>query len=136
MNETVYRTGTGNDTSSTAWGGGYYVDVGAPRAGVPPGAASDRPYEFHDWDNFPAKEGRDENMRGLYRIIVVNPKTEEIGDPVMVIAKDEGAAMIKAALKGAIKGKVEDYDILVDRLGDVRAKKETQKVKVIKEEEE
>ena len=65
---------------------------------------------------------KEENMRGLYRIIVVNPKTEDIGQPILVIAQNETNATVKAALRGVIRGKVEDYDILVDRLGDVRAK--------------
>lgn len=89
-----------------------------------------------DVSGYVMDQERRNNMRGLYRITVVNPKTEEIGEPLMVIAKDEAGAMVKAALQGAIKGKVEDYDIIVDRLGDVRAKKDVQRVRMVKGEDE
>lgn len=76
------------------------------------------------------------NMRALYRIIVVNPKTEEVREPIMVIAKDEAAAKMKALLKQCFSGNIDDYDILAECVGDVRAKKDVQKVKVVKEDEE
>ena len=81
-------------------------------------------------------ERRDENMRGLYRIIVVDPKSEEIVGPIFVIAKDESGALLKADLPQGIRSYSDHYDFIVDRLGDVRAKKDVQKVKVVKEDEE
>lgn len=78
---------------------------------------------------------RDKNMRSLYRITVVNPKTEEIYDPVLVVAKSREGALLGADLTDEIRGNSEAFDILVEVVGDVRAKKETQKVQVVEKEE-
>jgi len=124
MNETVYWNGTGNNTSDTTFGG--YIAT----------APNNEPVLWNTLTISGSGEPeRDKNMRRLYRITVVNPKTEEVGDPVLIIAKDEPAAMVKAAVLGAIKGKVENYDICIEIVGDVRAKKETQKVKVVEGDE-
>lgn len=79
---------------------------------------------------------RDKNMRSLFRITVVNPKTEKIFPETKVIARDRESALLRADLPGEVRANPDKYDILVEHVGDVRAKKDVQKVKVVKEEEE
>jgi len=125
MNETVYWNGTNNDTSDTVFGG--YIAT----------TPNNEPVLWNTITIGGSSEPeRDKNMRRLYRITVVNPKTEEVFDPALIIAKDEQAAMVKAALKGTISGRIEDFDFCIEIVGDVRAKKETQKVKVVEGDEE
>jgi len=79
---------------------------------------------------------REKNMRSLFRITVVNPKTEKIFPETKVIARDRESALLRADLPGEVRANPDKYDILVEHVGDVRAKKDVQKVKVVKEEEE
>ena len=79
---------------------------------------------------------KEENMRGLYRITVVNPKTEGITEYLPVVARDRGNAILKTNLPETIRQNIDDFDILVEHVGDVRAKKDVQKVRVVKEDGE
>jgi len=77
------------------------------------------------------------NMRKLYQIIVVDPATEEImpiGDEVVpsIIAKNREQALLKVGLPPVAIANIDDFDIICVELGDVRAKKEAAKVKVVK----
>mgnify|MGYP001559596602 FL=1 len=88
---------------------------------------------------YPKPEERKEtNMYGLFEVIVVDPSDEivvQIGGYQRnhVVAKDETSAKIKV-LKGATLPKdLDEYDVIVVRLGNVRAKQEIQKVVVVKE---
>ncbi len=85
------------------------------------------------------KEEAKPAMRGLYEITVVDPETDSF---VLIegkvtwktIAKDETSAKLKAVSKAVLPKDVDEYDIIVRRLGDVRPKKpEPQLVKVVKE---
>ena len=84
------------------------------------------------------EERKETNMRGLFEVIVVDPSDEivvQIGGYQRnhVVAKDETSAKIKV-LKGATLPKdLDEYDVIVVRLGNVRAKQEIQKVVVVKE---
>lgn len=128
MSETIYWTGTNNDTSDTAFGGYYYTGMPATAPGgfVP---------TYVTISGLGEPE-RDKNMRRLYRITVVNPKTEKITGPVLVVAKDEPGALLKADLPQEVRANSDKYDICIEIVGDVRAKKETQKVKVVEGDEE
>jgi hypothetical protein len=77
------------------------------------------------------KSEKEENMRSLFRITVVEPKTEQAFDCGLVVAKDRENALLKAGLSGAILANPDDYDIIVEHVGDVRAKKDIQEVRVV-----
>jgi len=125
MNETVYWNGTGNDTADTTFGG--YIAT----------APNNEPVLWNTLTISGSGEPeRDKNMRRLYRITVVNPKTEEITGPFLVVAKGESGALLKANFSQEVRTNSDKYDICVEIVGDVRAKKETQKVKVIEGDEE
>lgn len=71
-------------------------------------------------------------MRGLYQVWVVDPESDVImlnGKPV--VAKSEQSARIKAVRLAGPDIDPDEVDIIVVRLGDVRAKREVQEVKVI-----
>lgn len=70
------------------------------------------------------------NMRGLFEVFVVNPETGDVDGPFHVIAKDEAAAKIKVVAKELADIDIDDFDIIVRRLGDVRPKKTVQTVKL------
>lgn len=76
---------------------------------------------------------RDENMRCLFRITVVNPKMEIVYESLLVIAKDRETALLRVDLPSGVRTNPDDYDILVEHVGDVRAKEEVKKVKVVTE---
>lgn len=118
----------------------YYIkadDSTLPNWGAITIGAADHANEVTTtYGTYVGKPERSENMRALYRIYAVNPKTEAIHGPYLVIAKDESGALLKAGLPSDSRTNPEDYDFIVDRLGDVRAKKDVQKVKMVKEGEE
>jgi hypothetical protein len=77
-------------------------------------------------------------MRGLFSVHVVDPdKGKVVASRLLLVAKSESNARLKAISEIAATDEftrdVDDYDIIVVRLGDVRAKKEVQEVKVIKD---
>ena len=74
-------------------------------------------------------------MRLLLEIIVVDPTTEAIVFETKVVAKDREQALLKANLPEVVRKNADAYDIITNSLGSVRAKKETQKVTVVKDEE-
>lgn len=120
-------------TGGTTWGGPTAVPgitFPEPFPCSPPGAA--HTHIFEDFDDC-SKKKKEENMRGLYEIHAVNPKTEEIIGPILVVAKDEQGAILKADLPQEVRSNSEQYDILIECVGDVRVKKDVQKVEVVKE---
>lgn len=71
-------------------------------------------------------------MRGLFEVFIVDPETETIIFNGCIVATDEGTARLKAALSPALdRDKVDDYDFIVRRLGDVRAKRQVREVRVV-----
>ena len=61
----------------------------------------------------------------------MNPENEAIVADSLVVANDEATARVKA-LKGiAINHDLDDLDFIVIRLGNVRAKRRPQEVKVV-----
>ena len=81
-------------------------------------------------------EGLEEvKMRGLYFCCIVDPEgagSVAVG-PKLIIAKSEEAAKLKLIKDHAPPGRdLDDLDIICFKLGDVRAKKEVQEVKVVK----
>ena len=79
-------------------------------------------------------------MRGLFEVFVVDPKRGEIVYGDIVVAKDTETAMFKVLQEGAKVIPLTDVydldelDFICNRLGDVRKKKEVQRVRVVKEE--
>jgi len=76
--------------------------------------------------NWPIKDGGSEHMgeRGLYRIIAVDPETEDILIDNLVVAKDEATARVKGLTNPFSPGiDFDDLDFIVIRLGSVRAKR-------------
>lgn len=83
----------------------------------------------------PAEKPERKNMRYLFRITVVDPKTEEIEDgPMFVVAKDRSEVMLKAPIAQGLRDRADDYDFIIEQVGEVRPKRETQKVTIAKEE--
>ena len=91
------------------------------------------------------------NVRYLFRITIVNPKTGgivlssssqsespsliDLVQSLHVIAKDRAEALLKADIPANVRANADDYDFLIEQVGEVRPKRETQKVKVVKDEE-
>lgn len=80
------------------------------------------------------KESEKKKMsRGLYRVYIVDPETDEvIHDTGAIVARDEDSARLKAVqiAGGTLVKDIDDYDFVVVELGDVRAKKEVQEVRL------
>ena len=77
------------------------------------------------------KKEREKNMRHLYHIYIVDPKTGTLVLDVKRVATDETQAILKANIPDKIRDNLEDYDLIIRLIGDVRTKTETQKVKVV-----
>lgn len=76
-------------------------------------------------------------VRYLFRITVVNPKTDMIVWEGKVVATSKADAGMKADLPAEVRKNVDAYDILTEQVpGEIRAKRETQKVVIAKEGEE
>ena len=75
------------------------------------------------------------DMRGLFQVYVIDPKKETVIGNILVIAKNEKSAEIKALTKAMPFDEfdIDDLDIVTVKLGSIRAKKEVQKVCVVKE---
>lgn len=72
-------------------------------------------------------------MRGLFEVFVVDPTSGEIVFEKRLLAADEAKARLKAAVQAKLDRDVDEYDIIVRKLGDVRAKKQVQEVRVVSE---
>lgn len=75
---------------------------------------------------------KEEPMRGLYHVYVVDPESAEIVQDFVTVAKDADAARLKAAKKLPDDVDLDDYDLIVDHVGAVRAKRQVQEVKIAK----
>jgi len=122
----------GNTWTDSTTGGTYW---GCP-SGVWESPSCLSPYPVHTQHVEAEKPERKKNMdRCLFRITVVNPKTATVGDSLLVIAKDESEALLKADIPANVRANADDYDFCIEEVGSVRAKRETQKVKVVKDDE-
>ena len=71
-------------------------------------------------------------MRGLYEVYLVDPEDDKVLDCVKVVAKSTETARFKAMRKLSWFNKnIDDCDVIAHKLGDVRAKKEVQEVRVV-----
>jgi hypothetical protein len=107
---------TGSDTWQLCDSGGYQ-NVNIHAAGI----------------GFPMQGKEVKDMRSLYHVVVVNYKTDEILDDGLVIAENAEKARIRAAAPFVNWYDLDDLDVICNKLGDVRKKKEVQKVQVVKE---
>ncbi len=112
---------TTTDGSTTYWGS-YQSPIEVCPSGEWVRASSSAIYE--------KEEVRD--MRGLFQFYVVDPEKGEVVGDGLVIAKNKETAKIKALAPFADKYDLDDLDIICNRLGDVREKKEVQEVKIVK----
>ena len=74
-------------------------------------------------------------MRGLYEVFIIDPVEDKVLGTHQLIAKSGSSAKIKAL---SIQGlgadvDVDDLDVIVVMLGDIRDKKEIQEVKILKD---
>ena len=79
-----------------------------------------------------ASEERQEHMgqeRGLYRVITVDPEKGTVEIDELVVANDEVGAKLKVLRD--IAGDLDDFDIIVVRLGNVKPKRRPQEVKIV-----
>lgn len=66
-------------------------------------------------------------MRGLFRVFIVDPETDEILYQGDHIATDSSTAKMRAVGKaGPIEKDLDDLDVIAVQLGNVRAKEEVQ----------
>lgn len=72
-------------------------------------------------------------MRGLFYVVVVDYQNDTILEDGLYIAKDAETAKIKALSVFADTYDLDDLDVICQRLGDIRKKKEIQEVKIVKE---
>jgi hypothetical protein len=83
------------------------------------------------------EEKKVDKSRGLFLGFVVDPAMDELiyASDRPFVAADEEHAKLKIVQKagGSLSKEVDDYDIIILRLGKVRAKKEVQTVKVVKD---
>ncbi len=80
------------------------------------------------------KKGEVREMRGLFEVYVVDPEAGEIVYSEDVIAKDKEMAKLKALQACEVPlDDLDDFDIICNRLGDVRKKKEIAEVRVVKD---
>ena len=73
-------------------------------------------------------------MRGLFIVYIVDYKKSKVlfvSEPL--IADNEQKVQMKALQAWGGDVDLDDLDILVQRIGNVRAKKETQEVKILKD---
>jgi len=84
------------------------------------------------------KKKGDEPMENLYYVVVVSKKREILLD-VKVVAKDEDEAKFEVGVHSILKEKglkPKDVTILCGELGEVKVKREVQKVKLVEKDEE
>ena len=76
-----------------------------------------------------------EEMRAIFITWVVDPKKCEVLHEIKTIAKDTQEAERKALMGVQLDGDIDNYDIHTEELSDkfIRAKKDVQKVKVVKD---
>ena len=111
-------------TDGSSWSGGLICREISAGAGMP--MIETRTYQRIN----EKEEVRD--MRGLFQFYVVDPEKGEVVGDGLVIAKNKETAKIKALAPFADKYDLDDLDIICNRLGDVREKKEVQEVKIVK----
>ena len=79
----------------------------------------------------------EEKMDGLFRVIVVEYKTKKIiGDNLVIASEESNAKIIGLNMAKADLDALNDYDVIVQRLGSVRQKQKVKKVKVVTEDDE
>lgn len=113
-------------TDNTVWNGDW---VGNWKLVQPP--------EVHFSIYQEPKREEVKDMRGLFRVFVVNPEKGEVIYQDLTVAKDKETAKYKV-LRLAAKTipladgyDLDDLDIICNRLGDVRKKKEIQEVRMV-----
>ncbi len=111
-------------TDGSSWSGGLICREISAGAGMP--MIETRTYQRIN----EKEEVRD--MRGLFQFYVVDPEKGGVVGDGLVIAKNKETAKIKALAPFADKYDLDDLDIICNRLGDVREKKEVQEVKIVK----
>jgi hypothetical protein len=87
-------------------------------------------------DTYPTAERKEQKttMRGLFQAYIIDSADDEvICQSKPFVAKDEENARLKAVQQAELPGDLDDYDIIIERLGDVRAKQKIQEVRVVKE---
>lgn len=84
---------------------------------------------WNDVVNNPRKDNK--MSRGLYSVFVVDAQNEEVVFDSYVVAQSYDGAKLRVLKSADLKKDIEEYDIIVLRLGDVRAKKEVQEVKIV-----
>lgn len=98
--------------------------------GPPLGEWVARLYRLGDVSLARLVDRKENGMRAVYLVMVVEPQTEEVTGPFYVVAKSTESARFKAAKQAGIED-IEDFDIIPVRLGDVRPKKVIQEVKIV-----
>lgn len=77
-------------------------------------------------------KGEKKNMRKLYEVYVIDPEDDSILVREVLVARDKESAKLKVVQRVVFPRDLDEFDFIVVALGDVRAKKEVQEVKVVK----
>jgi hypothetical protein len=124
----------------------YGHDGGTASKGLSPTAYFDVGERLHypTWEvtstgnRVPIKRKENE-MRGLYKVYVVDPRKQgKLLEEATVIAKED-TVFLKIDIAGIARKvglDVDEVDVITQFIGDVRARKEAQRVKVVKGEDE
>ncbi len=114
-------------TSGTLYGVGDSISVGNAY-GVPMG-----PVLYGLGENIISNNIKENNMRGLFIVYIVDYKKSKVlfvSEPL--IADNEQKVQMKALQAWGGDVDLDDLDILVQRIGNVRAKKEVSEVRIAK----
>ena len=147
-NTSVTWTGASAGSTTTAtWGDGTYwvtpwYNGGATISPLPEQKSinlEELERKVEELEKKLAKEGG--KMRSLYKVYVVDPrKLGKLLDETTVIAETEEQALLKAGVAQTAQKaglELEQVDTFVDELGQfIRPRKETQRVKMVKEEDD
>ena len=139
-----------NVTNSTTWAGGYadasgdyyvtpWIEATPVIESYPMPDQSELERRVRELEEKLRKE--EPRMLSLYKVYVVDPrKLGKLLDETIVIAETEEQALLKAGVAQTAEKaglELEQVDTLVDQLGAfIRPRKETQRVKMVKEDED
>lgn len=128
---------------------GFYTPQGSPAGTIQPWGYADQynyypppqqstPYPYQQSDLLKALAGLGKsqqqkenplNIRGLFEVFAVRIKDDDVCSAI-VAAKDDSSARLKAFRELGLNDP-DDYTFLIRRIGDLPARKETQKVRIV-----
>lgn len=136
MAGTLTISGTVGNTATVSWDA-YYPNTtdGTWIGGSLPYKPSQAEIHVHTNLNIEREEVKD--MRGLFHVYAIDYKNDQVIAEAYIIAGDEAKAKMKALHKWntvIADYDLDDLDIICVKLGNVRKKREVQKVEIVENE--